>query len=255
MRLLDRRLGAVFVLAAGVAGSGPAPGQQAGNPERPAIRLYGVVQQRDGGVALLRFAEGRPLALEVGETHRGFTVVRVSGDGVELEAPDGQTLEVGLPDMAVPAETGEPPPIPGAPVETRPPAEIPAGSGAGAPDRPLVEAQTSPRPREKGERTFSRDDVRLRLQSELPRILSSAVVAPRVLGNEVVGLELVAFPTDTVLGETGLVPGDVLLAVNGREVRGAESLAVLVQRFQSASQVELTVDRNGEVFPIRYRIE
>ena len=256
MRLLDRRLGAVFVLVAGVAGSGPAPGQQAGNPERPAIRLYGVVQQRDGGVALLRFAEGRPLALQVGETHRGFTVVRVFGDGVELEAPDGRMLEVGLPDMAVPEETGESPPIPGTPVKTRPPVEIPTGPETSPPAPPAAEAQTPPPPpREAGERTFSRDDVRLRLQSELPRILSSAVVAPRVLGNEIVGLELVAFPTDTVLGETGLVPGDVLLEVNGREVRGAESLAVLVQRFQTASQVELTVDRDGEVFPIRYRIE
>lgn len=255
MRLLDRRLGAVFVLAAGVAGSGPAPGQQAGNPERPAIRLYGVVQQRDGGVALLRFAEGRPLALQVGETHRGFKVVRVLADTVELEASDGRMLEVSLPDVAVPTESREPPATSGTPVEAGAPAEVPAGSEAGAPERPAVEAQTSPPPRDTGERTFSRDDVRLRLQSELPRILSSAVVAPRVLGNEVVGLELVAFPTDTVLGETGLVPGDVLLTVNGREVRGAESLAVLVQRFQTASQVELTVDRNGEVFPIRYRIE
>lgn len=255
MRLLDRRLGAVFVLAAGVAGSEPAPGQQAGNPERPAIRLYGVVQQRDAGVALLRFAEGRPLALQVGETHRGFTVVRVLADGVELEAPDGRSLEVGLPDVAVLTGSGEPPAIPETPVETRAPTEIPAGPEAGAPERPAVDAQASRPPRDTGERTFSRDDVRLRLLSELPRILSRAVVAPRVLGNEVVGLELVAFPTDTVLGETGLVPGDVLLAVNGREVRGAESLAVLVQRFQTASQVELTVDRNGEVFPLRYRIE
>ena len=255
MRRLDRCLSGFLVLVAALAGGEAAGGHQAGTAERPAIRLYGVVQQRDGGVALLRFAEGRPLALQVGETHHGFTVVRVLGDGVELETPDGQMLEVGLPDMAVPAETGEPPPIPGTPVEPRPPAEMPAGPGAGAPERPAVEAQASPPPREKGERTFSRDDVRLRLQSELPRILSSAVVAPRVLGNEVVGLELVAFPTDTVLGETGLVPGDVLLAVNGREVRGAESLAVLVQRFQTASQVELTVDRNGEVFPLRYRIE
>ena len=255
MRLLDRRLGAVFVLAAGVAGSEPAPGQPAGHPERPAIRLYGVVQQRDGGVALLRFAEGRPLALRVGETHRGFTVVRVLPDAVELEAPDGRVLEVSLPDMAVPAESGEPPAAAETPVETRAPAGIPAAPEAGAPEHLGVDARTPPPPRDTGERTFSRDDVRLRLQSELPRILSSAVVAPRVLGSEVVGLELVAFPTDTVLGETGLVPGDVLLAVNGREVRGAESLAVLVQRFQTASQVELTVDRNGEVFPLRYRIE
>ena len=256
MRFLGRRFGAVFVLVAGVAGSGPAPGQQAGNPERPAIRLYGVVQQRDGGVALLRFAEGRPHALQVGETHRGFTVVRVLGDGVELEAPDGRVLEVGLPDMAVPDEPGEAPAIPGTPVEARPPVEIPTGPETAPPGPPAAEARTRPPPpREAGERTFSRDDVRLRLQSELPRILSSAVVAPRVFGNEIVGLELVAFPTDTVLGETGLVPGDVLLEVNGREVRGAESLAVLVQRFQTASQVELTVDRDGEVFPLRYRIE
>ena len=255
MRLLDRRLGAVFVLAAGVAGSEPAPGHQPAHPERPAIRLYGVVQQRDGGVALLRFAEGRPLALRVGETHRGFTVLRVLPDGVELEAPDGRAFEVSLPDVAVPTGSGEPPAAAGTPVETPAVAEIPAAPEAGAPEHLAVDARTSPPPRDTGERTFSRDDVRLRLQSELPRILSSAVVAPRVLGNEVVGLELVAFPTDTVLGETGLVPGDVLLAVNGREVRGAESLAVLVQRFQTASQVELTVDRDGEVFPLRYRIE
>ena len=255
MRLLDCRLRAVFVLAAGLAGSEPALGQQAGDPEHPAIRLYGVVQQGDGGVALLRFAEGRPLALQVGETHRGFTVVRVLADGVELEAPGGRMLDVGLPHLAVTTGDGEPAPAPEATVETRPPAEISAGPEAGAPEHPPVDAESPPPPGDREERTFSRDDVRLRLQSELPRILSSAVVAPRVLGNQIVGLELVAFPTDTVLGETGLVPGDVLLQVNGREVRGAESLAVLVQRFQTASQVELTVDRDGEVFPIRYRIE
>ena len=257
MRLLDRCLSGFLVLVAAQAGGEAAGGHQAGTPELPAIRLYGVVQQRDGGIALLRFAEGRPLALEVGETHRGFTVLRVLADGVQLKAPGGQMLEVGLPDTLVLPEIGEPPATRETPVETPPPIGIPTGSEAAVLEPPPVEAQTAPPPPPRGaeERTFSRDEVRLRLQSELPRILSSAVVAPRVFGNEVVGLELVAFPTDTVLGETGLVPGDVLLAVNGREVRGAESLAVLVQRFQTASQVELTVDRNGEVFPLRYRIE
>ncbi|MDE2659472.1 MAG: hypothetical protein OXI45_04615 [Acidobacteriota bacterium] len=255
MRLLDRRLGVVFVLAAGVAGSEPAPGQQAGNPERSAIRLYGVVQQRDGGVALLQFAEGRPLALRVGEVHRGFRVLEVRDEGVRLQSPGGQVLAVGLPDRLVPPEIGEPAASREAAADTRPPVESPARPETAPPEPPPGEAQGLPPVREAGERTFSRDDVRLRLQSELPRILSNAVVAPRVLGNEIVGLELVAFPTDTVLGETGLVPGDVLLKVNGREVRGAESLAVLVQRFQTASRVELTVDRNGDIFPLRYRIE
>lgn len=254
MHLPDRRLAGALVLAAVLAGGEAGGGPQAGTPERPAIRLYGVVQQRQGGVALLQFAEGRPLALRVGAVHRGFTVLRVLDDGVELRAPGGRVLEVGLPESLVPPEIGMPPAARETQVETRPPVETPAGPET-APDPPPGEAQTPSPPPAAGARRFSRDDVRLRLQSELPRILSSAVVAPRVLGSEIVGLELVAFPTDTVLGETGLLPGDVLLEVNGREVRGAESLAVLVQRFQTASQVELTVDRDGEVFPIRYRIE
>ena len=255
MRLLDRRLSGVLVLVAALASGAAAGGHQGGTPERPDVRLYGVVQQRDGGVALLQLADGRPLALRVGEVHRGFTVLRVLADAVRLRAPDGQLLEVRLPDSVAPAEITEPGASRETPAGARPPAEIPGGLETAAAEPPPDATQTPPPPREAGERTFSRDDVRLRLQSELPRILSSAVVAPRVLGNEIVGLELVAFPTDTVLGETGLVPGDVLLEVNGREVRGAESLAVLVQRFQTASQVELTVDRDGDVFPIRYRIE
>ena len=241
----------VFVLAAGLASAAPVPGQPAAAREEPAIRLYGVVRQQEAGVALLQFGDGRPLALRVGESHRGFTVVRVLAGGVRLRASGGQTLELDLPETLAP-EAGEPSPAPEAVAETPPPAEPAPGS---EPAPPPIPAPVVPNQRDTGERTFSRDDVRLRLQSELPRILSSAVVAPRVLGNEVVGLELVAFPTDTVLGETGLVPGDVLLAVNGREVRGAESLAVLVQRFQTASQIELSVDRDGEVFPLRYRIE
>ncbi|MDE2972675.1 MAG: hypothetical protein OXU35_10245 [Acidobacteriota bacterium] len=253
MRLLDRRLAGALALAAALAGGESAGGHQSGTAEQPAIRLYGVVRQGDGGVALLRFAEGRPLALRVGAVHRGFTVLRVLDGGVELKAPGGEVLEVGLPESLVPPEIGKPSAARETPVDTRPPVEIPAAFET-APDPPPGEVQTPPPP-PAGERAFSRDDVRLRLQSELPRILSSAVVAPRVVGNEIVGLELVAFPTDTVLGETGLVPGDVLLEVNGRAVRGAESLAVLVQRFQTASQVELMVDRDGEVFPIRYRIE
>lgn len=254
MHLLDRRFSGVLVLVALLAGGEAASGRQAGTAERTAIRLYGVVQQQDAGVALLQFAEGRPFALRVGEIRRGFTLLRVLANGVQLEAPDGQMLEVRLPDRLVLPQTGMSATTHGTPVGTPPPGDVPIGPETAAPDPPLVEEET-PRLRETQERTFSRDDVRLRLQSELPRILSSAVIAPRVLGNEVVGLELVAFPADTVLGETGLVPGDVLLAINGREVRGAESLAVLVQRFQTASRVELRVDRDGEVFPLRYRIE
>ena len=255
MRLPDRCLTVVIVLLVGLGAGETALGNQIATEAAPAIRLYGVVRQPGGGVALLRFGAGRPVALRVGESHRGFTVREVLADGVQLEAPDGRTLVVALPDTLTLAESGELPPLPEPPMESEGVAEVPSPSELTPLEPPPAIPQPSPASPERGERRFSRDDVRLRLQSELPRILAGAVVAPRVLGNEVVGLELVAFPTDTVLGETGLTPGDVLLAVNGREVRGAESLAVLVQRFQTASEIEITVDRDGEIFPLRYRIE
>ena len=255
MRLPDRCLTVVIVLMVGLGVGATALGNQIATEAAPAIRLYGVVRQRDGGVALLRFGAGRPVALRVGESHRGFTVREVLADGVQLEAPDGRTLAVALPDTLTLAESGELAPVPEPPMESEALAEVPSPSELTPFEPPPAIPQPSPASPERGERRFSRDDVRLRLQSELPRILAGAVVAPRVLGNEVVGVELVAFPTATVLGEAGLIPGDVLLAVNGREVRGAESLAVLVQRFQTASEIEITVDRDGEIFPLRYRIE
>ena len=255
MRLPDRCLTAVVILVVGLGVGASAFGYQVATEAAPAIRLYGVVKQPDGGVALLQFGAGRPVALQVGESHRGFTVREVLADGVQLEAPDGQTLDVALPETLTLADRGERPPAPEPPMESGALAEVPSPSGMTPSEPPPAIPQPIPASPERGERRLSRDDVRLRLQSELPRILSGTVVAPRVRGTEVVGLELVAFPTDTVLGEIGLTPGDVLLAVNGREVRGAESLAVLVQRFQTASAIEITVDRDGEIFPLRYRIE
>ena len=237
-----------------VIGGGPALGQVVAPGPPPVIRLYGLITHPGGGVALLQFDASRPLALRMGESHRGFAVRQILADRVQLETPEGERLDIGFPETAAlpsaPERSAirESPPEPPSPRDDLTLREGPPESASGT-------ANPLPSAMERGERRFSRDDVRLRLQSELPRILASTVVAPRVLGNEVVGLELVAFPTDTVLGDTGLTPGDVLLAVNGREVRGAESLAVLVQRFQTASEIEITVDRDGEVFPLRYRIE
>lgn len=255
MRLSSCCFCVVVATAAGPGALGTGPDHPAVVETADAIRLHGVVTQRDAGLALLQFGEGRPLALRVGESHGGFTVLRLFPDSVRLKGPDGETVSIDLPDSLAPPRNAEVAPVRETPGELPPPVATPPNPEPVAPGPALVDERTPAASRDTQERTFSRDDVRLRLQSELPRILSSAVVAPRVLGTEVVGLELVAFPADTVLGDTGLVAGDVLLAVNGREVRGAESLAVLVQRFQTASRIEITVDRGGEVFLLRYRIE
>ncbi len=216
---------------------------------QPALRLFGVVVRNAGGTALLAVGDGRAEPLRVGESRSGYTLVEVAPDGVVLRDGAGALFRVRFPEAAsAPAlEAGEDLLLPAPPIaEAREVPEVPA------PVAPAAAPAEAP-----GDvvRRFSRDEVRLRLATELPRILSGAVVAPRVRGNEVEGLELVSFPTDTLLGETGLAAGDVLMEVNGREVRGMESLAILAQRFQTARELELRVDRAGEVFSLRYFIE
>lgn len=271
-----RLLALAFAVAPGGAaradappGPEPAVEAQSAAAAEPAVgvRLYGLIRQGGGGVALLRFGSGRARALRVGEEHGGFALREIFGEGVLLESPGGEVFALGFPERPDPGAARPPVgrlsreagpevgwPDGADPAESSPPAAASASEEAGGREdrrgEPGARAAGT-----RGERRFSRDEVRLRLLTELPRILSTAVVAPRVEGSEVAGLELIGFPTDTILGETGLAPGDVLLQVNGREVRGMESLAVLAQRFQTARQLELTVDRAGEVFSLRYRIE
>ena len=220
-------------------------------------------------MALLQFGPRRPERLLLGETGRGWTLVGVEADSVRLESASGQTIDIPLRETAaVPAPAGT------AETEASPEtaaAEDPDATASTPADESPAETEIHPHPvpdpaantpaepspggATGGERRFSRDEVRLRLATELPRILTGATVLPRLRGDEVVGLELVSFPTDTILGETGLQPNDVLLRVNDREVRGVESLAILAQRFQTANRLELAVERNGEVLSLRYTIE
>lgn len=240
------------------------------------IRLLGLMQQGERAVALVQFGPRRPQRLLLGETGRGWTLVGVGADSVRLESASGRTIEIPLPETAealapaVSEETdeeaepgtaaatpGDPAPAPGANAYDPMAEHALAGMEIPPPHDPATPAPTESPPGAAtgGERRFSRDEVRLRLATELPRILTGATVLPRIRGDEVVGLELVSFPTDTILGETGLLPNDVLLRVNDREVRGVESLAILAQRFQTANRLELAVERNGEVVSLRYTIE
>ena len=259
----------------------PPRGARSGDGSRAAaVRLRGLMRVGDRAVALLEFDGGRLRRLQPGETVAGWALLRVEAERVVLESPTGEPVEIGLaepsgapaersPADAAPAEdAAEPADGPaadsgpdtgaagGMPVDAMP-ADAMAADGmmAPGPAPPVPSASPSRAASGGGERRFSRDEVRLRLATELPRILTGATVVPRIDGDEVVGLELVSFPTDTILGETGLLPNDVLLRVNDREVRGVESLAVLVQRFQTASRIELAVERGGEVLSLRYAIE
>ncbi len=235
----------------------------AGAPARPAQtvaapELLGLVRTANGGVALLRFGAGRARPLRLLETRSGWTLIAVGAAEARLEAPGGAIVDVSFAAAPVDSAPGAAGQEPGGTVRSDHAfmgGEEPEPSTPAEPDPEWTGPASAPKPAAGGLRRFSRDDIRLRLTTELPRILTGAAVQPRVRGREIVGLELVGFPMDTVLGEAGLLPGDVLLAVNGREVRGVESLGLLLQRFQTAREVEVTVDRAGDILALRYEIE
>ncbi len=216
------------------------------SPPAEDVRFTGLVRQGMREIVLLEFASGPGCRLVGGEECRGVRFVGREGETVTLLGKEGP-FELELSDplpRAGPAAPEGPAPPAAALDETAPPV-VPEGVPG---DTGLQAEAANPAPG--APRRFSRDAVRLRLPAELPRILSTSTVVPRIIGSEVAGLELIAFPMDTVLAETGLLPGDVLLSVNGREVRGIESLAVLIQRFQTAEELELLVERRGELVPL-----
>ncbi len=208
-------------------------------PLPESVRFVGVARQGDREVALLEFGSGPGCRLMQGEECRGLRLVGLEGGVLTLIGEEGTfALELSAGHSSGKEAMSRSPERLSA-VRREP--EAPADSVT---ERPSASADTAER------RLFSRDEVRLRLPGELPRILSASTLIPRIIGSEVAGLELVSFPEDTILGETGLLPGDVLLSVGGREVRGVESLAVLVQRFQTADRLDLLVDRNEQILTL-----
>jgi type II secretory pathway component PulC len=77
-------------------------------------------------------------------------------------------------------------------------------------------------------------------------------LTPRVEDGEVRGLRVARLPDGTLLSETGLLPGDILVSINGEPLVGVEALWDLIGRLVDQDEIRIVVRRRGEVLKLAY---
>jgi type II secretion system protein C len=192
--------------------------------DSPGLVLDGVIVAENpaDSVALVRRAEaGRARILRVGQELQGFVLLEVAKEFVRFQGGDGE-LRLFL---------------------------ARAGSST---------AQAEPEPSKDGRdsdwirRAFPREVARERLEKEIPIILSETDLTPRVEDGEVRGLSVARLPDGTLLSESGLLPGDILVSINGEPLVGVDALWELIARLADQDEIRVVVRRRGEVLKLAY---
>ena len=190
----------------------------------PELVLDGVIVAENpaDSVALVRRAEAdRAQILRVGQELQGYVLLEVAKGSVRLQGRDSE-MRLFLAGASLPAEPAEP--------------DIPKGHGESEWIR----------------RAFPREVARARLEKEIPVILSETDLTPRVEDGEIRGLSVARLPDGTLLSESGLLPGDLLVSINGEPLVGVERLWELIARLVDQDEIRIVVRRRGEVLKLAY---
>ena len=193
-------------------------------PQDDVLILDGVIVAENAAdsVALVRRAgAARANILRVGQELQGYVLLEVGKGFVRFQGHDSE-LRLSLPGAPAPAASAE-----------------------------------TKRPEESEEsewirRAFSRDVARERLEKEIPVILSETDLSPKVEDGEVRGLSLSRLPDGTLLSESGLLPGDVIMSINGEPLIGVDALWDLIARLVDQEEIRIVVRRRGELLKLAY---
>jgi type II secretion system protein C len=203
-------------------GAGAGPG--------PELVLDGVIvaQSPADSVALVRRAGGgRAQVLRVGQELHGYLLVEVTKGFIRLQGEEGELRlflgrasdSTGPSDSRALSDEGR------------------SKDGAGS---------------EWIRRAFPRAVARERLSKEIPVILSETDLTPRIEDGEIRGLSVTRLPDGTLLSECGLLPGDVLVSINGEPLVGVEALWEMIARLVDQEEIRVVVRRRDEVLKLAY---
>ncbi len=200
-----------------------APAAQKGSE----LVLSGVIVAANpaDSLALVRRASGgRAQILRVGQELQGYVLLEVAKGFVRLQGLDEELVLS----------------LPGAPVAASRAEDDSTGGSGGSGESEWIR------------RAIPRDVARARLEREIPVILSETDLTPRVEEGEVRGLSVARLPDGTLLSESGLLPGDILVSINGEPLVGVEGLWELIPRLVDQEEIRIVVRRRGEVLKLAY---
>jgi type II secretory pathway component PulC len=235
------------LVGAAATGARLPPASQTGDGDAgESLQLEGVIVAATAAdsVALVR-REGAPRArvLRIGQEIQGYVLVEVTKSSARFAGPDGD-LELFV--AGVTGVTG----LTGVAGGTGT-----AGAASGAkgtvPSGSVASRETTA---DEGwiRRSIPRAAAKARLSKEMPVILKEAHVAPRVEDGEITGLSVSGLPDGTLLAESGLLSGDVLVSIDGEPVRGPDALWAVLSRLVDEDEIRVIVRRKGEVLKLAY---
>jgi type II secretion system protein C len=199
----------------------------AGEPvpaENPDLTLDGVIVAANpaDSVALVRLA-GSPRAhiLRIGNELQGYVLLEITKAEVRLQGR-GHELRLALGGNSLSSEVG------------------PALASKGSGEEEWVRRQ------------FPREASRERLRKEIPVILSETDLTPKVEDGEVKGLRVARLPDGTLLSESGLLPEDVLVSINGEPLVRIDALWEIIARLVDQEEFRIVVRRRGETLRLAY---
>lgn len=211
--------------------------QPAATVVAPNMTLTGTLVAGGASAAILEVG-GKTIVAGLGEEVSGFRIARVESTWVGLKRGD-QTVELVLETMkgAQGPNASAPPRMADAAMVPQPPAPLPAPASASV---------------DSGE-ALSLDDIRAQLDNA-SKMAQQVRVVPKERDGQTYGVQLEFRQPDNLMARLGLQHGDVLLAVNGNPIKGAEDLYKAYMTMRNADALEFQVERGGQVTPIQYQL-
>ncbi len=220
--------------AGGPASSGttPSPGAASANSVAPTgLSLKGTVLAGEASVALLE-ASGQALAVGLNQEVSGYRVTRIEPTWIGLRQGD-KAFQLELDSVKEEGPTSAP--------------AAPAGSQA------VISSAAPVVPGATAEGPLSLDDIRSQLDNA-SKMAQQVRVVPKARDGQTYGVLLEFRQPDNLMAKLGLQHGDVLLAVNGSPIRGAEDLYKAYMTLRNAEALEFQVERGQQVTPVRYEL-
>jgi type II secretion system protein C len=199
------------------------------------VSLKGTLVAGETRLAFLE-AAGSTVAVGIGQEIGGARVTRVESTWVGLRR--------GSQDFLLELESMKPPQSSPGASTLRPgdPTAQPLVSGAGTgAEGPVATGR------------LSLDEIRAQLDNP-SRMAQEVRVVPKARDGQTYGVMLEFRKADNLMARLGLQHSDVLLAVNGSAIRGAEDLYRAYMTLRNAEALEFQVERGQEQTTVRYEL-
>lgn len=206
----------------------------------PGVVLEGVIvaSNPDASVALVRRqGASRGRSVQVGKAVFGMSLVEVSEEAALFDLGgrqiwlflDGSAV---VPSPAIAGLTGRV-------------GDVPSDGEEGG-----TEAEEDSQEEQWIVKTIKWATLETKLENEIEAILSQTSTVLRARDEAMDGLEIQHLAEGTLLAELGLLPGDVLLNLNGTSIDSVATLTGLYPAFASDGEIQVVADRRGQIVRI-----